>query len=544
MSEKFVVNWNYGANDCFYLSIKDSIHNKKLSEKFLHFMGKKEDKLTLQILRDYTSENLETIVNYLIDVLLNIHNNLDLFKEDLFFDIDKEIYSVKKDLMDKNIIITLLTGERKYGSYLKTEDMIYLFKNIINDKITNNETKRMNCVNHFKKNIKTSCNFVSFIDIFSILLIYKKFIKSVFNESGKIIIFDNYNRPPKEFKKDKNLYIYYKNKNNYYQAWVFKNFSKYTINIKKFKIIQNTGAGDCYYLSIIDSINNKKLSESFLKFMGNKYKDSKELTVQILRNFIAEHSDQILNSTFNTLLDIPDDKQIVIEDVYKSLGTCVKKSTSTISDTSCSCSKSPNNDNLYFLKADVKNELGNNAITVKSQMVPSVYTSILKTVDLDDTENYLLTRKIMLFIFKNILNDKDTDNETKRTKFINYYKKYTRTQYNWATFIEICTFELLYKKFIKCEFDEIGEVINLDNEESPPIDFEKDKNLYFYYKKCHYRSYVFKNYSNKRKMTVKQKKSKKILKEYLQKYKKVFKNIKLIQLKSKKLKSLKKIIIY
>jgi hypothetical protein len=540
MSEKFVVNWNYGANDCFYLSIKDSIHNKKLSEKFLHFMGKKEDKLTLQILRDYTSENLETIVNYLIDVLLNIHNNLDLFKEDLFFDIDKEIYSVKKDLMDKNIIITLLTGERKYGSYLKTEDMIYLFKNIINDKITNNETKRMNCVNHFKKNIKTSCNFVSFIDIFSILLIYKKFIKSVFNESGKIIIFDNYNRPPKEFKKDKNLYIYYKNKNNYYQAWVFKNFSKYTINIKKFKIIQNTGAGDCYYLSIIDSINNKKLSESFLKFMGNKYKDSKELTVQILRNFIAEHSDQILNSTFNTLLDIPDDKQIVIEDVYKSLGTCVKKSTSTSSDTSCSCSKSPNNDNLYFLKADVKNELGNNAITVKSQMVPSVYTSILKTVDLDDTENYLLTRKIMLFIFKNILNDKDTDNETKRTKFINYYKTYTRTQYNWATFIEICTFELLYKKFIKCEFDEIGEVINLDNEESPPIDFEKDKNLYFYYKKCHYRSYVFKNYSNKRKMTVKQKKSKKILKEYLQKYKKVFKNIKLIQLKTKKLKSLKK----
>jgi hypothetical protein len=195
---------------------------------------------------------------------------------------------------------------------------------------------------------------------------------------------------------------------------------------------------------------------------------------------------------------------------------------------------------LYFLKADVKNELGNNAITVKSQMVPSVYTSILKTVDLDDTENYLLTRKIMLFIFKNILNDKDTDNETKRTKFINYYKTYTRTQYNWATFIEICTFELLYKKFIKCEFDEIGEVINLDNEESPPIDFEKDKNLYFYYKKCHYRSYVFKNYSNKRKMTVKQKKSKKILKEYLQKYKKVFKNIKLIQLKTKKLKSLKK----
>ena len=37
----------------------------------------------------------------------------------------------------------------------------------------------------------------------------KNFIKSEFNETGKIIIFNNYNRPPKEFTKNKNLYIFY-----------------------------------------------------------------------------------------------------------------------------------------------------------------------------------------------------------------------------------------------------------------------------------------------------------------------------------------------
>ena len=257
MSKDFRLNWNYGCYDSFYLSIKDSIHNKKLSEKLLQFMGKKEDKLTLHILRDYASENLEPIVNYLIDVFLNIPNNLDLFKENSLFDISNEIYTVKKHLMDKTMMISLLSsGEYKPGLYLKQDDMIYLFKNIINDKTTDNETKRMNCVNHFKKKIKNSCNWVSFIDIFSFLLIYTNFIKSVFNETGKIIILNNTNPPPKEFKKDKNLYIYYKN--NYYQAWVFKNFSKYTIHVKKFRITQNTGAGDCYYLSIIDSMKNKR----------------------------------------------------------------------------------------------------------------------------------------------------------------------------------------------------------------------------------------------------------------------------------------------
>ena len=105
----------------------------------------------------------------------------------------------------------------------------------------------------------------------------------------------------------------------------------------------------------------------------------------------------------------------------------------------------------------------------------------------------------MLYIFQNIINDKITDNETKRTKFIDYYKTQIKTPYVWVTFIEVFTFALLYKQFIKSEFNETGEVIDLRHEESPPIDFEKDKNLYVYYKKCHYRAYVFKKYSNKTK---------------------------------------------
>uniref|UniRef100_A0A6C0JK54 Uncharacterized protein n=1 Tax=viral metagenome TaxID=1070528 RepID=A0A6C0JK54_9ZZZZ len=567
MSEKFGVNWNYGANDCFYLSIKDSIHNKKLSEKFLHFIGKKEHTLTVQILRDYTSEHLETIVHYFVNVLLNIPNdNLDLFKEELFFDISHEIYTVKKHLMDKTIMISILSsGEHNPDFYVRQEDMIYLFKNIINDKITDNETKRIKCVNYFKKNIQMLSNGVTFIDIFTFSLIYKNFIKSEFNETGKIIIFNNYNRPPKEFKKDKNLYIYYKN--YYYQAWVFKNFSKYTIYTNKFRVTQNTGAGDCYYLSVIDSMNNKKLTEKFLNFIGEKYnknskgKDITELTVQILRNYIADNLDYTLNMIVRPLLNIPIDNEnshFVKEDIYKVLGNCASKSCST--STSCS-----NKEICHLSKEHIKEVLEDYIPMIKKNLIPSVYESCLKSIEEKHSDKYYgLLKKDMLYVFKNIVYDKTTDNETKIINFINYYKNNIKKQYVWVTFIEVFTFAKLYEEFIKSEFNEKGEVINLYDDDSPPIDFEKDKNLYLYHNNCHYRAYVFKNFSKKKIENCIQNKSKKIIKEcikqyklipynirikwanskkakeFINKYKLLINKIRLKNLKTKKLKSLKK----
>jgi hypothetical protein len=537
MSADFKLNWNYGANDCFYLSIKDSIHNKKLSEKFLHFMGKKEDKLTVQILRDYTSEHLEPIVHYFVNVLLNIPNDkLDFFKEDLFFDIEKGINIVIKQIMNKDIIISLLTSSKNNsGLYIDRDEIIYLFKNIITDKITDNETKKMKCVNYFKKDIRTLSNWVSFIDIFTFLSIYKNFIKSEFNESGKIIISNKNNPPPKEFKKDKNLYIDYED--GYYQAWVFKNFSKYTIHIKKFRVTQNTGAGDCYYLSVIDSMNNKKLSEKFLNFIGDKYnKSSKELTVQILRNYIADNLDYILNMIVCPLLNIPIDNvnsQFVKEDIYKVLGNCASKSCST--STSCS-----NKEICHLSKENIKEVLEYYVPMIKENLIPSVYESCLKSIEEHHRDKYIgLLRKDMLYIFKNIVYDKTTDNETKRINFIKNYKNNTKTQYNWVTFNETFTFAGLYKKFIKSEFNETGEVINLYNDDSPPIDFEKDKNLYVYHNNCHYRAYVFKNFSKKKVENCIQNKSKKMLEEYKKKYKLFLNNIRVIQLKTKKLKDLK-----
>ena len=222
----------------------------------------------------------------------------------------------------------------------------------------------------------------------------------------------------------------------------------------KFIIIPNSGSGDCYYLSVLDSINNKNLSKKFLHFMGKKYiKKTKGnvITVQILRDYISDHSDQFLYHIVSSLLNIPDD--------HKS-----KK---------------------YFSEEDVENRLK-----------PYI-------ADLKEKANIVIQfgTKVAAYINEYMLTDKKIDNETKRINFVKYYKKMIKTQYKWVCFLEVCIFELLYTKFIKSEFKETGCAVCIHaNDEyikqTPMPKFETDKQIYLNYKNLHYEAWVFNNNSN------------------------------------------------
>ena len=221
----------------------------------------------------------------------------------------------------------------------------------------------------------------------------------------------------------------------------------------KFIIIPNSGEGDCYYLSVIDSINNKNLSKKFLHFMGKKYiKKTKEnvITVQILRDFISDKSDQILYHIVSLLLNIPDDhkskKHFLDEDVEKKIKP--------------------------YMAGDIKDELVN-----------------------------MFGKKFATYIDESVLLDKNTNNETKRINFVKYYKKMIKTQYKWVCFIEVLIFELLYTKFIKSEFNETGCVVFVHAndkfiKQTPMSNFETDKQIYLNYKNLHYEAWVFNNNSN------------------------------------------------
>jgi hypothetical protein len=220
----------------------------------------------------------------------------------------------------------------------------------------------------------------------------------------------------------------------------------------KFIIIPNTGAGDCYYLSVIDSLNNKNLSEKFLHFMGKKYTQKTKknvITVKMLREFISDHSDQLLYYLVSLLLNIPDDHKAT----------------------------------QHFPQEDVDEKMNNFKDNIKNDLV-SYYG-----------------KKIALYINKYVLSDKTTDNETKRIKFVKYYKKYIKKQYNWVCFVEVNIFELLYTKFIKSVFNEEGFAIFINANDkfirhTPVSNFETDYNLYLNYKKQHYEAWVFNNNSN------------------------------------------------
>ena len=218
----------------------------------------------------------------------------------------------------------------------------------------------------------------------------------------------------------------------------------------KFMIIPNSGAGDCYYLSVIDSINNKHLTKKFLHFMGKKYTKKGKLTVQILRDFIADHSDQFTYYTVSSLLNIPDDHK---------------------------CKQ-------HFPQEDVETLIKSRVDGLKDNLVTQFGT------------------KLAAHVNKHILSDKTTDNETKRTNFVKDYKKMIKKQYTWVCFFEVNIFELLYTKFVKSEFNEKGYVVFVDANDdyirkTPKLNFEKDHNLYLNYKKCHYEAWVFNNKPNK-----------------------------------------------
>lgn len=251
----------------------------------------------------------------------------------------------------------------------------------------------------------------------------------------------------------------------------------------KFMIIPNSGAGDCYYLSVIDSINNKKLSKEFLHFMGKKYIKKGKLTVQILRDFISDHSDQFTYYTISSLLNIPDDHK---------------------------CKQN-------FPQEDVENLIKERVKIIKENIEIQVVKQFGK--------------KLSDHINKYILLDKNTDNETKRTNFVKYYKKMIKKQYTWVCFFEVSIFELLYTKFVKSEFNETGYVVFVDANDdyirhTPKLKFETDRNLYLNYKKCHYEAWVFNNKTNKTLKNIRIK--------HNNKTQKLFKKIKTITKKLKK----------
>jgi hypothetical protein len=208
-----------------------------------------------------------------------------------------------------------------------------------------------------------------------------------------------------------------------------------------FRVKPNTGVGDCFYLSIIDSLQNKHLTARFLRYMGKT-----ELTVQNLRHFMAEHSEWITHYAISSILNMPTQ-------------VCFSK------------------------------EITDYVAYVKRKMNPEMIQKKLECKTKQDIGLPFL-RQATQYIHSHIFGDKCTDDETKRIQFVEFYKKYMKKAKKWVCFVEVFLFEIMYAEFIRREFGVEAKVVITNC--APDFTFQYDAKLYLSNTHFHFEAWVFK----------------------------------------------------
>lgn len=206
-----------------------------------------------------------------------------------------------------------------------------------------------------------------------------------------------------------------------------------------FQLKPNSGIGNCFYLSVIDSIKNKHLTVRFLRLM-----DKKRLTVRNLRHFMAEQSEPITHTVISFILDLP---------------------------------------TKYQFSEEITKELCAYARQMDPEMIQKKLKSSKRVTGLP------FTREASKYIYSHIFWDKKRDKETKRTQFVEFYKQYIKTTNKWVCFVEVFLFRIMYADFIQREFNVEAEVVLTDG--APEFIFQYNADLYLNYENFHYEAWVF-----------------------------------------------------